>query len=391
MTRNEITAILLIAGLYALRMLGLFMVLPVLPLYIDTLADGNALWIGWAIGSYGLTQAIFQIPLGHLSDKIGRKQVILGGLTMMAIGSLVAACSPSMVGILIGRSLQGAGAIGATLMALAADVSAPQHRATAMAVIGITIGGTFVLAMMLGPLINSHFGLSGIFGSIFSLSLLAIIWTYYKIPALQPSLSNQRSLVTQIATSLKNPQLLRLNISILCLHAFFTASFLFIPKLIVQYSPVAPQNQWCLYGAVLLVALLLMRIGLKGIEHQSAGKWIFSSTIVMLGLSQLLLTGNGLSWWKVGGALVLFFTAFTLLEAVLPAMVSRTAPSNSYGSALGIYSTFQFFGIFLGGSIGGALYASLGVFGITLWCMLLILIWLSLVVNLQLPKTVQIA
>jgi predicted MFS family arabinose efflux permease len=142
---------------------------------------------------------------------------------------------------------------------------------------------------------------------------------------------------------------------------------------------------------VLLVALLLMRICLKGIEHQSAGKWIFSSTIVMLGLSQLLLTGNGLSWWKVGGALVLFFTAFTLLEAVLPAMVSRTAPSNSYGSALGIYSTFQFFGIFLGGSIGGALYASLGVFGITLWCMLLILIWLSLVVNLQLPKTVQIA
>jgi len=390
-TATELKSTLGIAGLFAIRMLGLFMVLPVFALYEDAIMGAQAQWIGLAIGIYGLTQAALQIPLGVLSDRIGRKPVILMGLAVFALGSLIASQAETIFGLIAGRALQGAGAIGSTLLALVADVTRETVRTRAMAIIGISIGVSFIVAMILGPFIDAKVGLHGIFATIFLLSLVCIVWSFFALPkhTKQNYFSQESSLFSQFVLVLKNQNLRRLNLSVLFLHAAFSSCFLFIPSLILKISQVPQVGMWRFYFPVLVCSLLLMAPFVRIADSVRHIKKMLVLGILGLALSVGIMGVYPLSLWSLSVILVVFFAAFNLLEALLPSWVSKVAPKNNRGMTLGVYSTAQFFGVFLGGAVGGMLYEALGVFAITLWCSVLFLLWLVFVIDLKSEQVVE--
>lgn len=388
MNSKERTATFSIAGLFALRMLALFMVLPVLQLYATDYQASPAM-LGWVIGIYGLSQAAFQIPLGRLSDRIGRYKVILGGLALFVLGSLVAAKAHSLTGLMIGRGLQGAGAIGSTLLAYVSDVTREQVRTSAMAIVGITIGFSFLLGLMLGPLISAKCGLSGLFWFTFWLGLLGMAW--FAFTSKESSNSTKKSFFSRDVSLLalfKEPQLFRLNLSILILHAQFSAVFLFLPKLMTKVSHLEPAQLWRVYVPVLVMALIVMSPLVRLADKSSWAKPILILGICLLGLTECILGLYPLNYQTLMVTLVVFFAAFSLLEAQLPSWVSKVAPKEYKGSALGIYSTSQFFGIFLGGVVGGMLQNAAGTLGIVLGCVLLVLFWFICTLDLAPPKRV---
>lgn len=370
----------LLAGLFSLRMLGLFMLLPVLALYTHEYQGANPQLIGIALGIYGLTQAIFQIPFGLLSDRIGRKPVIFIGLILLAIGSLVAASATSIYGLILGRALQGSGAIGATLLAFVADTTRESVRSRAMAIIGITIGFSFGLAMIIGPLLESHFKLQGIFGFTFLFAVIGIILLYSVFPKLKKSLNllyetkPHQSIVQLFSAILWNRNLQCLNVGILCLHALFSSCFLFIPRLILEMFPLSVHQSWKVYAPVLIGAVLLMTPFVRRADKTQKLQSLLLSAIFVFALSIL---GLLIVQSKIGVylGLTLFFAAFNILESLLPSFVSQLVESSQRGTALGVYSTSQFLGIFLGGAIGGSMQQTFGLFGIGLWCMILVLLF----------------
>ncbi len=349
----EKKAALSLSGIYGLRMFGLFLVMPVLFIHAQDMADFTPLLAGIAIGIYGLGQAILQIPFGYLSDRLGRKPVIIFGLIVFAVGSVIAANAETVLGLIIGRALQGSGAIASTLMALAADLSRPELRSKMMAVIGATIGAAFVLALITGPWLAGFVGIAGLFWLTAGLALLAIAVVQWVTPSGAIKKANLTVLPAkkQLHNVLTNNQLQRTNLGILLMHLFLTAIFVVLPaQLIAKDLPLTSHS--LIYLVLLLTGFIAMLPALIWVEKNKAHKTGFIVAVSLLLVANLLLgMAQSLNGLLIG--LGLFFFAFNFLEASLPALVSRLCSADNRGTAMGVYSTSQFSGAFLGGAFAG--------------------------------------
>jgi MFS family permease len=386
MTTAEQRTALGLAGVYGARMLGLFLILPVFALYAEELPGATPLLTGLAIGIYGLTQAMLQIPFGALSDRIGRKPVIYAGLLLFAIGSVVAAMAEHMMWIIAGRALQGSGAVAAAVMALAADLTRDEQRTKAMAIIGMSIGASFILAMVLGPALNGWIGVSGIFWLTAMLALLGIAVIGLVVPtpspdAMQP---NTDSLKVMLGQVIRMKDLLRLDYGIFALHLVLTAMFLVVP-LLLRDNGIAPSDHALVYLPVMLISIAAMVPFIILAEKKSQMKAVFLSAIAMLVLVQLWLWQSSDALWPLLIGLAFFFTAFNLLEASLPSLVSKIAPPAVKGAAMGVYSTSQFMGAFLGGLLGGWVHQEFGLAAVFIFSAVVLASWLLFAVGMAKP------
>lgn len=388
MQRFEIKSTLSLGSIMAFRMLGLFMIYPVFSVYAKHMGGATPTLIGIALGCYGLTQALLQIPLGLLSDHFGRKPIITIGLIIFAIGSVIAALSTSIYGIILGRALQGAGAVGSTVLALLADLTCDENRTKAMAGIGLIIGLSFTVAMVAGPILNNYFHLAGIFWTTALLALLGIMLLYVFTPN-PPKIiihSDTETIPKQIVKVLTNPELLYLNYGIFALHTILTATFFLIPIILNNQLHLTRPIQTELYLGILLAAFLCMLPFIILAEKKRHFKLVFVGAIFTLLLTQLLLMMLSTSLMHMALILFLFFTAFTLLEASLPSLISKMAPIRNKGTAMGIYSSCQFFGIFLGGALGGWIYGHFQSAGVFIFSSGLAAVWLLLALSMPAPR-----
>ncbi len=364
LSSSERRAGLALAGIFALRMFGLFMIYPVFAVYARNLPDATPSRVGLALGIYGLAQALFQMPLGLLSDRVGRKRVIAGGLLVFALGSVVAGMSHSLTGIALGRFLQGMGAVGSAVLALAADLSREEQRTKVMAVIGITIGLAFGLALVAGPLLEGWFGVPGMFWLTAVLAGVAILLLYVAVP--QPEAlevhGETEAVPALLARVLKDPALLRLDLGILAQHAILTATFLGVP-LVMQAAGIAAAQAWQVYLPVLVASVLAMGPMIMLAERRGRMHGVMLTAVAAMGFAQMGFMAHAGGLWLPAAALTLFFTAFNFLEAALPALISRLAPGKARGTAMGVYSSAQFLGIFLGGVLGGWCQGRFGLAG----------------------------
>jgi predicted MFS family arabinose efflux permease len=388
MTRLERRSVFSLALIMALRMLGLFMVIPLFALYVTNLTGSTPMLIGLTMGIYGLSQALLQIPFGALSDRVGRKKIITLGLVIFMIGSIVAAMSHSIWTMLLGRALQGAGAVGSTIMALIADLTSNEQRTKAMAITGMTIGLSFSLAMVLGPILGPWIQVKGIFwlAAMFSVIAIFILFTFVPTntkptwhPETEPDLH-------QFPDILRHPELLRFNLGVFCLHAIFTASFIVIPIGLQNLAGLSSNHQWALYLPTLMLAFCISVVCIVIAEKKHRVKPFFIAAVILLTVAEISLWIFAHSLLLSALNLLLFFTAFSLLEAFLPSLVSKTAPPARKGTALGIYSFAQFFGIFVGGAVGGWLYGAFGLTDVHLFCAVLAIIWLAIAFTMKNPQ-----
>lgn len=361
----ELRATAALAGIFFLRMLGLFMLLPVLALYAERITGATPLLIGAAIGIYGLTQASLQIPMGRWSDRIGRKPVIAVGLLVFTAGGVVAALSGHIIAILAGRALQGAGAISGAVLALAADLTRPQHRTKVMAFIGISIGISFSVAFVLGPLIDAWLGLAGLFwvAALLGLAAQPILW--FGVPDPRTRVVDSGNTGT-VARHRATPDLRSLYVGVFCLHAILAASFVSIPLLLVDGVGIESGRHYTIYIPVLIGSVLFVGPMIALSHRRGLSVGLFRLAIACVGAGELLLWLAPTEKLAAGVALMVFFIGFNFLEASLPSMVSQAAPDAGRGGALGTYSTAQFIGMFAGGLGGGGLSGALGypaVFG----------------------------
>lgn len=366
-----------LATVFALRMLGLFLILPVFALYAKGLPEVTPFLVGLAIGVYGLTQGVLGIPFGMLSDHLGRKPVILGGLVLFVFGSLLAATADGIWDIIIGRALQGSGAIAAVVMALAADLTREEVRTRAMAMIGVSIGMSFTLALILGPVLDSRIGVPGLFWLTAGLAVVGILLVRFVVPDPQQSRVHRDAepVLGLLGGVVRHPELLRLNGGVFILHLLITAMFLVYP-LSLEQAGVVGQDHWLVYLPVLLLSVLVMVPFLILGERRDRGKAVFLGAVALVGVAELALARLHGELWPMVGMLLLFFTAFNLLEASLPALVSRIAPAAARGTAMGVFSTAQFLGAFAGGVGGGAVQQRFGIEGVYLFSALAAGIWL---------------
>ncbi len=387
MTAKEQRAAVSLATIFALRMLGLFMILPVFALYAEELEGVTSTQVGLAIGAYGLTQALLQLPFGMLSDRLGRKPVIAAGLLIFALGSIVAAMATTIEGVILGRALQGAGAVAAAVMALAADLTREEHRTKAMAVIGMSIGFSFVVAMVAGPLLNHWIGVPGIFSLTAVLALGGIVLLYVAVPT-PCEITFHRDAEAepaQFGRVLRDGQLLRLDFGILVLHMVLTATFVVLP-LALRDSGFNPEHHWQLYLPVMVLAMLLAIPFIIIAEKKRRMKRVFTSAIGVLLLSQLALVWGQQQFLYIALLLLAFFTAFSLLEATLPSLVSKVAPAQSKGTAMGVYTSSQFIGAFIGGVAGGWTHEMYGNSGVFLLCSAFVALWLLAALSMHEPR-----
>lgn len=389
MTSLELRSAASLGLIFFLRMFGLFLILPVLSLYTDHMQGATPFLIGLALGIYGLTQASFQIPFGWLSDRIGRKPVITLGLIMFMIGSMICALSDSITWLIIGRALQGSGAIAASVMALASDLTRESQRTKAMAIIGISIGVAFTFSFIAGPVFNAWIGLSGLFWMGALVGLFAIIVLYAWVPTPEKSSLPQETDAAAnnetggLRAVLHNSDLLRLDASILILHLVLTASFVVLPLALRDQAGIAAAEHWKTYLPVMLLAIVIMAPFIRIAEKCDLAKPIFVGAIGLLGLSQVILWQANDVYMALALMLLCFFTAFNYLEAALPSLVSRTAPKERKGTALGVYSTSQFLGAFIGGALGGWLSGVAGLGSVFLMNFVLIILWFLISLPMQ--------
>lgn len=387
MNALERKAVIPIAGIYGLRMLGLFLILPVFSLYADGLDGVTPTLIGLALGAYGFTMAMLQIPFGWMSDRIGRKPVITAGLLIFAVGSVVAAMADTIWGVIIGRALQGAGAIAAAMMALLADLTREEIRSKAMAVVGMTIGMSFTVALIAGPLLDHWVGVPGIFWLTGLFALLGIAVLYWMVPNPDHS-SLHRDVVSrpgEFGRILSNPQLLRLDLGIMLLHGIMTAMFIALPFVLRDHLSIASASHPWVYLPVLLVAMGVMVPLIIMAEKKGKMKQVFMACITMIALACAMLGLQHDSLVSVIAGLFLFFVAYNVLEATLPSLISRMAPIDAKGTAMGVYSTSQFFGAFLGGAGGGWCYGHYDVQGVFFSAAVIALLWLLVALGMRMP------
>jgi MFS family permease len=390
MSGSETRAASGLALVFAFRMLGMFMVLPVLATYGQDLAGATPALIGLAIGAYGLTQAVLQIPFGVISDRIGRLPVIYVGLLIFAAGAALAANADSIWGVIAGRVLQGAGAISAAVMALLSDLTREQHRTKAMAMIGMSIGVSFAVAMVVGPLLTRAFGLSGLFWATAIMALVGMLIIAVMVPRAAHPLHHRESGVARQALlpTLKHPDLLRLDFGILALHAILMASFVALPLALVEKGGLPKEEHWWVYLTALLVGFFGMVPFIIYGEKKRQMKRVLSGAVAVLCACELY-------FWQFGDSLralvfgaIVFFTAFNLLEASLPSLISKVAPAGGKGTAMGVYSTSQFLGAAVGGILGGWMFQHGGLSFVFVGCAVLCAIWLAIAVTMREPPYV---
>jgi MFS family permease len=387
MTATELRSSLALALIFFLRMFGLFLILPVFVLYAETLPDATPILIGLALGCYGLTQAMFQIPFGMISDRIGRKPVIAAGLLIFILGSVIAGNSDSIFMIILGRALQGAGAIAATVMALAADLTRDTQRSKAMALIGISVGFAFALAFIAGPVFNPLIGVPGLFYVSAGLALLAIIALFTLVPTPDKFHHHayQDELAGKLMPVLVDKKLLRLYLSIFILHMILMASFVVIPLTLRDLAGIDADHHWQIYLPVLVIsALIMFPFLILGERYNKTGLFFTGAVFVMI-LAQFGLFIWHLSTASIITLLILFFLAFNYLEATLPALITKAAPKSKKGTALGIYSTSQFIGTFIGGLTGGFLYEHYGLDSVFIFGGIISIIWLCMLLMMKNP------
>lgn len=390
MTPGELRATWGLGTVFSLRMLGMFMVLPVLTTYGMALQGASEALIGLAIGIYGLAQAIFQIPFGLLSDRVGRKPLIIGGLALFVIGSIVAALSSSIWGIILGRALQGSGAIAAAVMALLSDLTREQNRTKAMAFIGVSFGVTFAIAMVLGPIVTHKLGLQALFWMIAALGSAGIVLTLWVVPNSHNHVLNRESGMVKGCFSqvIASPRLLKLNFGIMCLHILLMSTFVALPGQL-EAAGFAARDHWQIYLVTMLVSFVSVVPFIIYAEVKRRMKRVFLFCVALLLIAEIVLWGAGPHFWELVLGVQIFFLAFNLMEALLPSLISKEAPAGYKGTAMGIYSTSQFLGVAIGGSLGGwvdGLFDSQTVF---LAGALLSMLWLLVASSMQEPPYVS--
>ncbi|MGH7190322.1 MAG: MFS transporter [Acetobacteraceae bacterium] len=387
MNASERRAARSLAAVFAVRLIGLFMIYPVFEAYARGLRGATPVMIGLALGAYGLTQGLLQIPFGFASDRIGRKSMITIGLLLFAAGSVVAARAGSVEGVLVGRILQGGGAVGSVVLALVADLTRPQVRTRAMAMIGVTIGGAFGLAIVLGPPLQAVIGVAGIFWLTAVLALVGIAITLAVVPTPEksPVEREAEAVPALIGRVLRDRELIRLDVGIFALHAILISSFLAVPGLLGASFTISTGGQWMIYLPVLVASIVLMVPLVILAERGGRMKEVFLAAIVVLLASVLLLGFGGPDRVSVLVGLVLFFAAFNVMEAMLPSLVSRFAPAEAKGTAMGVYSSAQFLGIFAGGALGGAAQGLGGARGVFIFAALVALGWLTSAIAMPQP------
>lgn len=388
MNLSERKSLIGLASLYAFRMLGLFMLLPVLSLYSEGYTGSTAVLVGVALGIYGLTQGLFQIPLGFLSDKIGRKPVLVGGMLLFLTGSVIAAISDTMWGLIAGRALQGAGAVASTIMALLSDLTTEQNRTKAMAVVGGSIGVAFAISMIAGPILANIWGLSGLFWLTAVLAVCGILVLMFVVPSPVALIHNAeaQAVPTMFGKLLRDGELLRLNLGIGILHFAQMASWVSVPMILEQTLSFGRDHHWIIYlGAMGLSFLCMLPFIILG-EAKRKMKPVFVGAVVLLAIGEILLgTSSESRYWFLLGLFV-FFMAFNLLEATLPSLVSKIAPAGGKGTAMGIYSTSQFLGAFLGGVTGGLVAYHYRYEYVFLMVAVLILLWVIAAATMRAPR-----
>jgi MFS family permease len=372
-----------LAAIFGLRMLGLFLVLPVFSVLAARLPGGDDIMlVGLALGAYGLTQACFQIPFGLASDRWGRKPVIVAGLLLFAAGSFIAATAPDIHVMIVGRVLQGAGAISAAVSALAADLTREQHRTKIMAMIGASIGLVFALSLVVAPPLAAAIGLSGLFVLTGVLALGAIVLLFSAVPPAPTFEKHERPLFSVV---LFDAKLARMNFGVFALHLMQTALWVVVPPALVT-AGLSGGEHWKIYLPAVLLSFAVMVPAIIAAERKGKVRPIYAGAVALLVIVQagLALFGGGV--WMTGIWLLLFFVAFNILEALQPSLISRMAPPAAKGAALGIYNTTQSLGLFLGGVLGGWLVKHHGPSAVHLVCAAIGIIWLMLASRVQAPQ-----
>ncbi len=391
MTPLELRASASLASIFALRMLGLFLVLPVFALEARKYPGGeDPALLGLAMGIYGLTQGLLQLPFGMASDRFGRKRVIVFGLLVFALGSFWAAAATDLHQLLIGRSLQGAGAVSAAVTALLADLTRDEVRTKAMALVGASIGLMFALSLVLAPALSALVGLAGLFaitGVLALLGVAVIVWGAPPAPAVQPGARRGR-----LRDVLAHAGLMRMNLGVFVLHAVQLAMWVAVPALLVQ-AGLPKDAHWQVYLPAVLASFVVMG-GMFALERRGYLKQVFLAAILLIALVQvgLLVVASGTPRLMALSALLfVFFCGFNILEATQPSMVSRLAPQSVRGAAMGVFNTLQSLGFFVGGWAGGSLVKAWGSQMLFVCCAAAMLLWWVVALPMQAPGRGQVA
>ena len=386
MSPLELRASIGLASIYGLRMLGMFLILPVFAVYAEHLPGGEShTLIGIALGMYGLTQAILQLPFGMASDHFGRKRVIYFGLLLFALGSFIAASAHDIYMVIIGRAIQGAGAISAAVTALLADLTREEHRTKAMAVIGMTIGLTFALSLILGPALYHLISIPGIFAMTGVLALLAIVVVKTAVPDPRHSHfhSDAEAAPAKLRDVLRNRELVRLNFGIFALHAVQMAMFVVVPFALKQTGGIDANHHWQVYLPVMIISFLFMVPPIIYGEKKARLKEVFIASVALMLIAQIAFVTAIRYFWGIFIVLSLYFVAFNILEASLPSIISKIAPVGAKGTAIGVYNTFQSLGFFVGGAMGGLLSNYFGASAVFMFGAGLIGVWLVLAFGMK--------
>lgn len=382
MTALEIRAGASLAGVYGLRMLGLFFILPVFAIHASTIEGGEDLaLVGIALGAYGLSQGILQIPFGTASDRWGRKPVLYAGLLIFAAGSFLGIVADDIWTAIAARTLQGAGAISSVAMAAAADLTRPQHRTKIMAMIGSTIGAMFALSLIGAPVLYRSIGMGGLFALTGLLSLAAIWVVKSQLPELPP-VDRGAQEPGVLRRSLLDPELLRLNAGIFVLHVVLYAMFVVIPPLLVEAGLPLAQH-WKLYLPVVLGSFILMVPAILYVDRRNKSKPVLLAAVALLTLVEAALGVVPLGVSAIAALMLGFFVSFNVLEAMLPSLVSRVAPAQGRGTAIGVYNTTQTLGVFFGGLLGGWVARLHGPSGVFFVCAGLCAAWLLVAMGMR--------
>ncbi len=387
MLKTEKQAAFSLALVHGMRMLGLFMVMPVFSLHADAYSGATPLLIGLAIGIYGLTQSLFQLPFGFLSDRIGRKTVIVGGLLIFCAGSIIAAEAETISQVIAGRALQGLGAIAAAIMALAADLTREEVRIRIMAIIGMSIGASFMLSMVVGPIVAAQYGLRLVFwlSAVMALLGIAVILLVTPQPPRQSFHRDAQLSLRDIGHIVGDVELLKLGLGVFVLHLVMSATFVVFPLVLQREMLVDEALHWRTYLPVFLLSIVLLVPMIIAAEKYRRARLVFALGVVMMIVGELGLAWSG-SYTVMFLVLVVYFGGLNFLEAILPASVARLAPADMKGTAMGLYSSSQFMGAFAGGVTGGYLLGQGDLRNAFVWLAGILALWFLVALTMKAPR-----